>query len=130
MYGIKAAVRRLEFAPEPKDMEVTDIASGRFVFRPRTDKPVSLAGLRKAIQKAGYEIEGTRIEVSGSLTPDGRLRVPGTGQVFRLEGERGLRELRSKAAPDGQVTVAGAWKAEDREEIVALADSPAAEKRP
>ena len=129
MYGIKAAVRRLEFAPDPKDMEVTDIASGRFVFRPRTDKPVSLADLRKAIQKAGYEIEGTRIEVSGSLTPEGRLRVPGTGQVFRLEGERGLRELRSKAAA-GQVTAAGVWKAGDREEIVSLDDAPTPEKRP
>ena len=37
-------MRRLEFAPAPKDMEVTDIENGRFVFRPRPDKPVSLAG--------------------------------------------------------------------------------------
>jgi hypothetical protein len=125
VYGIKAAVRRLEFAPDPKDMEVTDITTGRFVFRPRTDKPVSLADLRKAITKAGYEIEGTRIEVSGSLTPDGRLRVPETGQVFRLEGE-----LRSEASAEGRVTAQGVWKNQDREEIVALEEPRAQEKRP
>ena len=130
MYGIKAAVRRLEFAPDPKDMEVTDITTGRFVFRPRANKPVSLADLRKAITKAGYEIEGTRIEISGSLMPDGRLRVPETGQVFRLEGERRLGELRSQASPESRVTTQGAWKTQDREEIVALEEPPTQEKRP
>ena len=119
-------MRRLDFAPEPKDMEVTDITTGRFVFRPRSDKPVSLADLRKAIAKAGYQIEGTRIEVSGSLTPDGRLRVPESGQVFRLDGERRLGELRGKASPQGRVTAQGAWKTQDREEIVALEE----EKQP
>ena len=123
-------MRRLEFAPDPKDMEVTDITTGRFVFRPRTDKPVSLADLRKAIAKAGYEIEGTRIEVSGSLTPEGRLRVPETGQVFRLDGERELGELRSKASPEGRVTAQGVWKNQEREEIVALEEPRAQEKRP
>ncbi len=112
MYGIKAAVRRLEFAPAPKDMEVTDIATGRFVFRPRTDKPVSLSELRKAVTKAGYEIEGTRIEVSGSLGADGRLRVPETGQVFLLKGEQ-------KPA-GGPVTVRGKWEVVDREEVIVL----------
>ncbi len=107
-------MRRLDFAPEVKDMEVTDITNGRFVFKPRPDKPVSLEGLRKAVIKAGYEIEGTWIEVSGTLTSDGRLRVPETGQVFRLKGEG-----EKKAAEDG-VTVSGAWKAAEGEEIVAL----------
>lgn len=113
MYGIKAAVRRLEFAPAVKDMEVTDIASGRFVFRPRTDKPVSLSELRKAVTKAGYEIEGTMIEVTGSLGADGRLRVPETGQVFLLKG----RALRDK---EGPVTVKGRWEVADREEAIVL----------
>ena len=94
MYGIKAAVRRLEFAPDPKEMEVKDITNGRFVFQPRPGKPVSLADLRKAVTKAGYEIEGTWVEVAGTLTQDGRLRVPETGQLFRLEGEERLRSLR------------------------------------
>jgi hypothetical protein len=121
VYGIKAAVRRLEFAPAPKDMEVTDIATGRFVFRPRTDKPVSLSELKKAVTKAGYEIEGTRIEVAGSLGADGRLRVPETGQVFLLKGEQ-------KPA-GGPVTVQGKWEAgEDREEVIVL--DGAEERRP
>ena len=119
MYGIKAAVRRLEFSPDLEDMEVKDITNGRFVFPPRAGKPVSLADLRKVINKAGYEIEGTWIEVAGKLTEDGRLRVPETGQVFRLEGEDRLRALREQAA-GGLATAAGAWKAVDREEIIRL----------
>lgn len=125
MYGIKAAVRRLEFAPETKDMKVTDIKTGRFVFQPRPDKPVSLADLRASITKAGYEIEGTRIEVSGTLTEDGRLRVPETGQVFRLEGEARLQEKTDAA---GRVTAAGTWKVTDRQETILL-DGPRTEEK-
>lgn len=121
MHGIKTAVRRLEFAPKNKEMEVTDIATGRFVFRPRPDRPVSLEKLRKEIKNAGYEIAGTRIEVAGALTGDGRLRVPDTGQVFRLEGGAGLR---GKPAPDGSVTVTGVWTAKDGEEVVRLENRP------
>ena len=122
MYGIKTAVRRLEFAPKNKEMEVTDIATGRFVFRPRPDKAVSLAGLRKSITDSGYEIKDVRIEVAGSLTADGRLRVPETGQVFHLEGEEKLRELRAKADPEGRVTAAGFWSLKDGEEAVRLGE--------
>jgi hypothetical protein len=129
VYGIKAAVRRLEFAPDPKDMEVTDITSGRFVFSPRPGKPVSLADLRKAITKAGYEIEGTRIEVVGALTDDGRLRVPETGQIFRLEGEEQVRKLREQAGA-GRATVAGAWEVVNQEEAVLLEESRAEERQP
>lgn len=105
-------MRRLAFAPAPKDMEVTDIESGRFVFRPRTDKPVSLSDLRKAVTDAGYEIEGTWIEVAGSLGADGRLRVPETGQLFRLQGEKS----------EGVVTVQGRWEAIENEEVVVLGE--------
>lgn len=122
MYGIKTAVRRLEFAPKATEMEVTDITTGRFVFRPRPDKAVSLSRLQKEIENSGYEIEGTRIEVTGALTPEGRLRVPSTGQVFRLEGDAELRELREKASPDGQVTVIGTWTTKDGEEVVRLGE--------
>lgn len=124
MYGIKTAVRRLDFAPKSKEMEVTDIATGRFVFRPRPDRPVSLAKLRKEIKNAGYEIAGTRIEVAGALTGDGRLRVPDTGQVFRLEGGAGLR---SKAP---SLTVTGVWTTKDGEEVVRLEEVPAGKARP
>ena len=130
MYGIKAAVRRLDYAPDPKDMEVTDIATGRFVFRPRPGKPVSLADLRKTVKKAGYEIEGTWIEVSGTLAPDGRLLVPETGQAFRLEGADRLRALRETADSAGRVTAAGSWKVTDGQETILLAESRSAEPRP
>jgi uncharacterized glyoxalase superfamily protein PhnB len=122
VYGIKTAVRRLEFAPKSKEMEVTDITTGKFVFRPRPDKPVSLSRLQKEIENSGYEIEGTRIEVAGALTPEGKLRVPDTGQVFRLEGDAELRALRDKASADGQVTVTGAWTSTDGEEVVRLGE--------
>jgi hypothetical protein len=131
VYGIKTAVRRLEFAPDPKDMEVTDITSGRFVFRPRPGKPVSLIDLRKAITKAGYEIEGTRIAVSGALTADGKLRVPETGQMFRLEGEgeERIRTLREQAGANG-LTVTGVWTVVDREEVIQLEEPAAKESHP
>lgn len=128
MYGIKAAVRRLEFAPDAKDMEVTDIENGRFVFKPKPGKPVSLADLRKLVTKAGYEIEGTWIEVTGMLTPDG-LRVPETGQVFHLEGEERLRTLREKA-DGGKVTAAGTWKVADRQETIVLEEPRSKEGHP
>jgi hypothetical protein len=120
VYGIKAAVRRLAFAPETKEMKVTDIKSGRFVFQPRPNKPVSLDALRKSVTDAGYSIEGTKIEVSGSLGADGLLRVPETGQIFRQEGAERLRALREKAGADGRVTAAGAWKTVDRQEVIVL----------
>ena len=123
-------MRRLEFAPEPKDMEVTDIATGRFVFRPRAGKPVSLAQLQKAVTKAGYEIEATWIEVSGTLGADGRLSVPETGQVFRLEGEKALRALREKADASGRVTAAGSWTTSDRQETILLEEPGSAEPGP
>jgi hypothetical protein len=123
VYGIKAAVRRLDYAPDLKAMEVKDITNGRFVFPPLPGKPVGLAALRKTIQKAGYEMEGTWIEVSGTLTADGQLRVPETGQLFRLEGE-----------PPGQagasVTVAGAWKDEKGQQAIEIAAPQAGEVRP
>ena len=126
MYGIKAAVRRLEFAPDPKDMRVTDIKTGRFVFRPRPGKPVSLEQLEKAVTKAGYQIEKTRIEVTGTLAGQGGLRVPVTGQVFRLMGEQALRRL----PKEGRVTVAGGWKREGGAEALLLDEPGPEEKRP
>lgn len=117
-------MRRLDYAPDPKEMEVKDITNGRFVFRPLPGKPVSLAALHKTIQKAGYEIEGTWIEVSGTLAADGQLRVPETGQLFRLEGEP------SGKAGGAEVTVAGAWKDEKGQQAITLGAPPAGENRP
>lgn len=125
MYGIKAAVSRLDFAPEAKDMEVIDVTTGRFVFKPRPGKAVSLAALEKAVTQAGYEIEKTRIEVTGKLTEDGRLRVPETGQVFRLTGKE-----HPQKASENPVTVAGGWKAEGGEQVVLLDEPRTGEELP
>jgi hypothetical protein len=114
VYGIKAAVRRLDFAPDIKEMEVIDVKNGRLVFRPRPGKPVSLADLQKSVVKAGYQIERSRIAVRGVLTPDGKLRVPETGQVFLLAGKKKPGE-----SPDASV-VAGAWEVRQGEQTVLL----------
>ena len=116
---------RLDFAPEAKDMEVIDVTAGRFVFKPRPGKAVSLAALEKAVTQAGYEIEKTRIEVTGKLTEDGRLRVSETGQVFRLAGRE-----RPPAASESPVTVAGGWKAEGGEQVVLLGEPRTGEELP
>ncbi len=76
MYGIKSAVRRLDFAPDIKDMQVIDVKKGRFVFRPRPGKPVSLADLQKSVTKAGYQIERARISVRGTLAPTASCASP------------------------------------------------------
>lgn len=128
MYGVKAAVRRLEFAPASRDMKVTSIEDGHFVFKPQADKPVSLGALRKAVTKAGYAVEGTWIEVTGVLTADG-LRVPETGQVFRLEGEERLRVLREQADA-GNVSAAGIWKVDGSQEIIVLEEPRPKEGNP
>jgi hypothetical protein len=133
VYGIKTAVRRLEFAP-PKstEMEVTDITTGRFVFRPRPDKPVSLKDLQKAVTKAGYAIEGTWIKVAGRRTPDG-VQVPETGQVFHLEGLEGLEGKDGppkEEAEAGPVTAAGVWKVEGGREIIVPAEPRPVEEKP
>ena len=115
MYGIKSAVRRLDFAPDIKEMQVIDVKNGRLVFRPRPGKPVSLADLQKSVVKAGYQIERSRIAVRGVLTADGKLRVPETGQVFLLAGRKKPDE-----SPDGQAAVAGAWEVRQGEQTVLL----------
>ena len=115
MYGIKSAVRRLDFAPDIKDMQVIDVKKGRFVFRPRPGKPVSLADLQKSVTKAGYQIERARISVRGTLVSDGKLRVPETGQVFLLVGQRGPGE-----SPGSSVTAAGAWETRQGEQEILL----------
>lgn len=119
MYNIKAAVSRLPFAPKPKKMEVTDIRTGHFVFPPKEDVPASFGSLEEAITGAGYEIERAWIEVTGELTPDGRLRAGGSGQVFDLAGGETLDELRSGAEPGTRMTVFGEWLAgEGRDTLV------------
>lgn len=111
-------MRRLDFAPDIKEMQVIDVKKGRLVFRPRPDKPVSLADLQKSVTKAGYQIERSRIAVRGTLAADGKLRVSGTGQAFLLVGQR-----KPGGSPSSSVTAAGAWEARQGEQAILL-DEP------
>lgn len=112
---------RLEFAPETDAMEVTDISTGHFVFTPLEGKMVAFEDLREAIEGAGYEIDRASIEVSGTVLENDHLRVSGTGQLFRLEGDREeLEALRQKAGSDAEVTVAGGWRQEEEAQVITL----------
>lgn len=128
MFNVKAAVGRLDFAPDTDAMEVTDISIGRFVFRPLRDKQVSLKELTEAIEGAGYAIESARLQVVGGLTADGSLQVSGSEQVLRLEGDP-VAELRAAAAGAGEVRVEGVWRAtDDGDAIVVESWAPASDE--
>ena len=113
MWNIKTAVSRLSYAPSAQDMKVTDVKTGRFAFVPPPAKPVSWQELKKAIVKAGYGIEGTGIEVRGTLAADGSLRATGTGQSFALAGPQ-LAALQVAGRPGATLTVSGRWRADGK----------------
>lgn len=116
---MKAAVSRLDFAPGTGEMEVTDIRTGHFVFPPEPGVTVSLSRLRKAIADAGYEVEDAWLEVTGESLPGGRLRVPGTGQVFELRGEAEAPPRAGEEADD-RVTVFGRWEETEEGQAIAV----------
>jgi hypothetical protein len=109
VWNIKTAVSRLSYAPNPKDMKVTNVKTGRFTFVPPPAKPVSYQELAKAIEKAGYGLEATAIEVRGTVGGDGRLRAGGTGQTFALAGPK-RAELAAAVKAGAPVSVYGRWR--------------------
>jgi hypothetical protein len=118
VYNVKAAVSRLEFGPEPDEMEVTDIATGHFVFRPVAGKEVSYAALDEAIEDAGYAIENAAITVAGMVTDERHVKTP-DGQVFHVEAADASGKERLAGLKAGEkVVVAGAWKAVEGAEVV------------
>ncbi len=124
MYNIKAAVSRLDFAPKAKEMEVTDISTGHFVFTPRPGKLVSLQKLSKTIEGAGYKIEKAFIEVTGRVsTVKGKtvVKAEGSGQSFWL--------ITDALVPDSEntPTFSGAWSEEEGRQTIRLADSKGSE---
>lgn len=119
MYNIKAAVSRLDFAPTPKAMEVTDIETGHFIFSPLRGKKVVYKALEKVIVAAGYKIEKAWIEVTGRLA-DAHLQIEGSGQIFRLEGAEALSKLQEQIEPGSRVTVFGQWKSTPAIEIIVV----------
>lgn len=122
MYNVKAAVSRLAFAPSPEEMEVTDIATGHFVFRPLAGEEVSFAALDKAIRDAGYEIENAAIELAGTLTENRHLEAPG-GQLFHLVADDEALQGRLSALEVGTpLVVKGGWKAIEGSEVVVVTE--------
>lgn len=123
MFNIKAAVSRLDFAPRSKEMKVTDISTGHFVFSPVPGKQVAYYALQKAIEGAGYRIERAWIEARGNLINDRYLEASDTGQVFHLLGDDELVSLRRQAATGAAVTVSGPWTAADGAEVIEIRGS-------
>jgi hypothetical protein len=110
-------VRRLSFAPKPEDTKVTDIETGHFVFVPRADRPARFAELRREVVNAGYDVEGTTVEVRGTWGGDGTMAAIGTGQQFALTGPE-AEKLASALAKGAAVTVTGGWHGDERGERI------------
>src|SRR5262245_8943318 len=112
MFNIQKAVSRLNFAPKPNEIEITDIKNGIGVFTPKAEKPVSFAALKETLKKAGYTLASAKITVNGKLARDASgwsLLTDTSGQRFVLEGE-GVDQALPDAAPNAQVEVTGDWK--------------------
>ncbi len=113
MYNIQKAVSRLDFAPKLSDIKITDIKGGIGVFTPKPDRPVSYAGLKAALKRAGYTLASSEIVVSGKLA---RGEMGGwwlvtdlAAQRFALEGAN-LERLLDGAAPGARLEITGDWK--------------------
>lgn len=113
MYNIQKAVSRLDYAPDLKEIEVTDFKKGLGSFTPKPDKPVSFAALKDTLKKAGYTLTAADITVAGTLGKDGErwtITVKSSGQRFILEGSNVLQAL--AGAEDGaSIEITGDWKA-------------------
>lgn len=130
---MKAAVSRLEFGPKPREMEVTDIATGRLVFRPVEGEEVSFEALDEAVVNAGYEIENAALTVTGTVTDERHLKTPG-GQLFhvtRAEGEGDTPQ--AELEPGAEVTVRGGWRSVEGVDVILATEvrpaGPAEEER-
>ncbi len=103
---------RLDFAPNLKEIQITDIKKGLGIFTPKRDKPVSFALLQTSLKKAGYKLDTAEINVSGTLQRDDKgwwIVADPSGQRFALEGAT-LGKVLADAVPDTRVEITGAWK--------------------
>lgn len=117
---------RLEFGPKPKEMEVTDIKTGHFVFSPVGGGPVSYKSLNKAVTDAGYEIESAVIVATGTLDAARHLATP-SGQIFHLTAvDEAVKRQLVDLEPGTRLTVEGAWSVEERVDIVVVSKMAAA----
>jgi hypothetical protein len=112
VYNIQKAVSRLDFAPNLKQIQITDIKQGIGLFTPKPEKPVSFADLQAALKKAGYVLDSADLTVSGTLIREGNkwwLVVNPSGQRFALEGDSGADKLAGHESNE-QVEITGSWK--------------------
>jgi hypothetical protein len=107
VFNIQKAVSRLDYAPNFKEIQITDIKKGIGVFTPKPDKPVSFAALKQTLKKAGYVLDAADITVQGALTHDNEawiLTDELSGQRFVIEGSS--LELAAKSLAE----ISGNWK--------------------
>jgi hypothetical protein len=112
VYNIQKAVSRLDFAPQLKEIQITDIKKGLGVFTPKPDRAVSFAALKASLKKAGYTLDSAEITIIGTLERDGQswvLVANPSGQRFSFEGED-LSKLMADIAPGERVEITGDWK--------------------
>jgi hypothetical protein len=105
-------VSRLDFAPQLKEIQLTDIKKGLGVFTPKPEKPVSFAALKATLKKAGYVLDTADITVTGALLREGLswfIVVEPSGQRFILEGAN-LDQSLNGLASDARVEITGDWK--------------------
>jgi hypothetical protein len=110
-------VSRLDYAPKPKDVEITDIKKGTGVFTPKPDKPVSFAALKSELKKAGYVLASAEITLAGKLSQDGEqwFVVTPSGQRFSLANAEA--QLLKDAVADESVEISGDWKTDEKKSV-------------
>jgi hypothetical protein len=107
VFNIQKAVSRLDFAPNLKEIRVTDIKKGIGVFTPKPGRPVSFAALKQTLKKAGYVLDAADITVKGTLRRDNQAWII----TDELSGQRFLiAEPPVDLSPKSHVEVTGKWK--------------------
>lgn len=105
-------MRRLDYAPAVKEIELTDIKQGRGGFTPKPDKPVSFAALKATLKNAGYVLDAADITVAGTLNKEGDIwfvKAKTSGQKFVLEGPDVASIV--KGVDEGtSIEITGDWK--------------------
>ena len=100
-------MRRLDYSPKLKEIELTDIKQGLGEFTPKPDKPVSFAALKATLKSAGYVLDAADITIAGKLGKDGDdwiVTVEASGQKFVLES------VANEAQIGSPVEITGKWK--------------------
>ena len=122
MYNIQKAVSRLDYAPQPKEVQITDIKKGIGVFTPKPDKLVSFVALKQKLKKAGYVLASAVITVSGKLSRD-----DGQWSIIAQTSEQRFNvsdpdALLANATAGEVVEISGNWETQEKEpsELITL----------